>query len=138
MRAGFWIALDARLHEFFGQATQERLGESDRILKAISVLNDHVDAIEPARVDLTQELADDIVRKIHGPLTISQEFSDDLRKLAGRADWFQVVAFGHGGVGSGRLELRIKTDGAMCLEIRDFSGQPMWRGTFVPPGYGES
>lgn len=107
-----------------------------KIMAVLAELGNDLAEIKPAQVDLTQEMADDIVRKIHGPLTIGQEFSDSLRRLAEYCDWYQTFPFGYGGPDSGRLELRAKADGALHLQITDFKGAPMWQGTFVPPGYG--
>lgn len=93
-----------------------------------------LDSIQPASVDLTQEMADDIVRKIHGPLTISQEFSDTLKSdLASHHDWWQAFPFGYGGDSGGRLEMTVKTNGSIYLRILDSVGALKWQGTFVPP-----
>lgn len=120
--------LEPRLRAFFGDAAQERLGESDRIVKAI-------EQIRPASVDLTQEMADDIVRKIHGPLTISREFSDWCAEQAKHGDCVYTFQIGYGS-DAGRGLMRLDGNGAMHLDLYDCTGAFLWRGTFVPPGFG--
>jgi hypothetical protein len=98
-------------------------------------LAERVSAIEPAQVDLTQEMADDIVRKIHGPLTIPQGFSDWIKEQARYRDIVRIEPLGHGPHASTSTCV-LKADGTMFWQFRDMNGAPLWERTFVPPGYG--
>lgn len=101
-----------------------------------SLIEQAIREVQPASVDLTQELADDIVRKIRGPLTISAECSAWLRSMAEFKDVFLTYSVGYGPT-YGALDMRIKTDGALCLDLRDANGATMWTATLVPPDYGQ-
>lgn len=92
--------------------------------------------VQPVKLDLTQELADRITEKLHGPFTISTECSNWLRGLAQHGDVLYVNPVGYTALG-GSLDLRIKTNGSLYVELRDHSGQIMWRATLVPPDSGK-
>lgn len=103
------------------------------VASSVSVLNDHVDAIQPVRVDMARELADDIVAKIHGPLTLPREFSDWIRGQTRSYEWHQTHVLG-AGYDAGRIELTMRCEGALGIRILDQYDSPVWAATFVPPG----
>lgn len=127
-------SLSIRLDQVIGKLTEQ--GEwHNPIYGKLTQLEAKLDAIQPASVDLTQEMADDIVRKIHGPLTIGQEFSDWIRQEAPHHDIFWATQIGYGST-AGQMHIILKTNGTLFLEMRDHVGRDLWRGTFVPPDFG--
>jgi hypothetical protein len=115
--------------EYFQQADSSAEGR-------LKVLTDHVKAVEPVSVELDQSLADRIVEKIHGPMTISKEFSAWLAKNAEFHDVYWTAHLGYG-PDCGQVEYRIKTNGTLYMQIADLNGAILWRGTFVPPDFGK-
>ena len=113
---------------------QQRVEDAvDSLCEAIEELTKGVRAIQPAKVDLTQEMADYIVRKIQGPLTIGREFSAWIAEQAHGHDVLTTFQIGYGN-DAARGYMRLKADGKLNLEIMDMNGAMMWMGTFVPPG----
>jgi hypothetical protein len=104
-KQGIRLAMDTR--EWLG-------GELDRIRDAVT-------AIHPAHIDMTKELADAILDKMPGPLTISTETAEWLRSIGG---WVWTVPINHG-----MFKIQIHNDGSMQLELHDEEYSIAWRGT---------
>ena len=102
------------------------------LAEALAVLAKKVERIQPAQVDLSQELADDITRKLRGPLTIPQEMSDWIRQEAQYHDMLSISRLGYSAT-AGDLRWTLRSDGTMELEIRDMLGSRWWIGVFGPP-----
>lgn len=96
-------------------------GEMDRIREAVL-------AIHPAHIDMTQELADAILDRMRGPLTIPQAVSDWLR---GYTPMQYTMPVGNGGY----FRYQVMADGTMELHLYDTAGVRAWVGTLVPPDY---
>ena len=110
-----------------------------RILQRIHEADDGairaIQQIQPAHVDLTQEMADDITAKLRGPLTLPQGMGDWARE---EAKYHNVPAYHRLGYGAMAADLRwnIKSDGSIDLEILRNDGMRWWSGTFRPAGHG--
>lgn len=94
-------------------------------------VKDSVNRVAPIHVDMTPELANGILDKMRGPMTIPQDVSDAIRKGAGKyGQWFNVPLTGIA------MALMARADGTMDVEFKDYeTGEIRYRGTFVPPDY---
>ena len=133
MRTKTYREIKEALATIITPLAQEMGKDAGHLLGAIGRLTEAVGSIQPAKVDLTQEMADDIVRKIHGPLTIGREFSAWITEQAHGHDVLTTFQIGYGN-DAARGYMRLKADGKLNLEIMDMNGAMMWMGTFVPPG----
>lgn len=99
--------------------TREWLGgELDQI-------REKVEAIHPAHIDMTQELADAILDRMRGPLTISTETAEWLKAIGGW-QWTSPLR-------NGQFRINIYHDGTAELEMQDEKGARVWHGTLREP-----
>jgi len=118
-------SLDTALTAVYSDLKQDIKTSHEGALAAIST-------VQPAQVDLSQELADEITRKLRGPLVIPQEMSDWVRE---EAQYHDVQTFHRLGYSSSAADARwtLRPDGRIQLEILRFDGVRWWFGMFGPP-----
>jgi hypothetical protein len=110
--------------------TREWLGtEFDR-------LQDSVEKMQPAHIDLSEELAGAILDKMRGPLSISRETSDWLKEISGGYPFNWTMPLGYSSQG-GTINAQITAMGSLVLEMRNHANETVWRGEFAPPNDAE-
>ena len=107
-------------------AILQRIAEADE--GAITAIG----KIQPAHVEMSQELADEITRKLRGPLTIPQEMSDWIRQEASYHDVLSIARLGYS-ASAPDVHWTLRTDGTLQLEIKRPDGSRWWIGVWGPP-----
>jgi hypothetical protein len=89
-----------------------------------------IEQIQPAHVDMTAELADQITLKLRGPLIIPDDMAAWVRDETRYQSVFNVHPIGYGGGFTAHWTFR--PGGYIDLEMRNREGMAWWRGTFQP------
>lgn len=86
-------------------------------------------SIHPVHVDLNQELADAILAKMHGPLTIPREMGDAFGKFG----WSYITPpIGHS-KNAPIFVFNVNSDGSFDLRAENSETRELWwQGTFTP------
>ena len=108
----------------------------DHLAAALADVGKLVEVVQPVTVELDEALADRIVEKIHGPLTIPQAFSDWIADQAKHSNLLMTYMVGYG-PNTCQIYMTMSSNWTLMLEFRDMNGAPLWLGTFVPPGFGK-
>jgi hypothetical protein len=115
--------------------TREWLGgELDRIHDSITRANANINALTMPPIELTEELANMILDRMRGPLTISQGASDWLRTLVSSSpmQWTSPLGWNQN---AGQIRQTITPEGTLNIELVTGNGESVWRGEFTPPDY---
>src|SRR5216683_4166242 len=112
--------------------TREWLGgEFDRLRekteKEFILIRDLVAGIHPVHVNMDEMVANAMLDKMRGPLTISQSASDWLKEITGGYSFQWATPLGYSPQG-GTIWANITADGTLNMRLDNHENETIWRG----------
>ncbi|SRR6266849_2123377 len=116
------------------QETRHTMDTREWLGGELNRLREAVEAIHPVHVDMDETVANAMLDKMRGPLTVSQTTSDWLRTLAPHVPMSWTFPLGWD-ANAGQMRATITPEGTLNLELISLVGEILWRGEFTPPDY---